>query len=213
MADALDDMRGPLTTLLNTTAVAVQAALFFLGVLTVLRIWTVCRAVGRLLRDYRVQVRLLHPDGCGGLWPVGHLLSFVLYFAAVLGGASLFMFLALPDTPSALTRRPEPYALAFFYAMLLPSALLNALWRPHQRMVRRRQELLVPVAASFGDAVGSRGPGAAGDPAGLRAANDRWSRSAGTRSCWTRPARSGPLPARRLRTTLATAVLRWRSRS
>jgi hypothetical protein len=207
LIDALDEMHGPVTTVLTGAALAVQTGLLFLGVVTVLQIWAICRAVGRLVRGFTIRVRPLHPDGCGGLWPVGHLLSFVLYFAAILGAASLSIFLALPGTPSAATRRPEPYLLAVFYAILLPSALVNVLWRPHRLMVRWREQLLAPVADAFNHTVRSGGLLAARDPAGLRATTDLLSEISRRATLLEEACPAWPLRVRRLRAMLVTAVL------
>ena len=94
-------------------------------------------------------MKLLHPDGCGGLRIVGNLLSLVLCVAAVLGGAGLCIALALHGTAWAPAHRPEPYVLGGFYLVLLPLAFLHLLWRPHQLMDQRRDQLLKPVAPSL----------------------------------------------------------------
>jgi hypothetical protein len=207
LVDGLDDLDGPVATLLFATGLAAQAVLFFLGVLTVLQIWMICWAFGWLVRQPNVRVWPLHPDGCGGLWPLGHVLSFVLYFAAVLGGASLCIFLALPGTPSAFTRRPEPYLLAFFYALLLPSALVNVLWRPHRLLVEWRERLLAPVAKAFNDTIGTAGPVTGGDPSRLRASTDLLSDISRRGQVLDEACAAWPLPVRRLRPLVATAVL------
>jgi hypothetical protein len=207
LVDGLDDLDGPMGTLLFAAAQAVLATLFFVGVLAVLQIWSVCWAFGWLVRQPNIRVWPLHPDGCGGLWPLGHVLSFVLYFAAILGGSSLCIFLALPGTPSAFTRRPEPYLLAFFYALLLPSALLNVLWRPHRLLVEWRERLLMPVARAFNATVDAAGPVTTVDPGRLRVTTDLLSDISRRGQVLDEACAAWPLPVRRLRPTVATAVL------
>jgi hypothetical protein len=58
-----------------------------------------------------VNIQPLHPDGCGGLWVVGHMFCRLLLVASILGGAGLCIFLALQGTPTVPNRRPEPYLL------------------------------------------------------------------------------------------------------
>jgi hypothetical protein len=207
LADGLDELHGWVAAPPFAAALAVQGTLFFLGVLTVLQIWTVCWAFGWLVRQPNVRVWPLHPDGCGGLWPLGHVLSFVLYFAAILGGASICIFLALPGTPSALTRRPEPYLLAFFYALLLPSALINVLWRPHQLLVEWREGLLTPLARAFNGAIGAAGSAAAADPGRRRATTDLLSDISRRNQVLDDACAAWPVPVRRLRPMVATAIL------
>jgi hypothetical protein len=208
-ADALNELDGPLTTLLTAITLVVQAALLYLGVLAVAQVWVTCRAIGELLREreFEVRVQPLHPDGCGGLWPVGHMLSLVLYVAAILGGAGLCIFLALEGTPSPLTRRPEPYLLGVFYAILLPSAFLNLLWRPHQLMLRRRAEILTPVAREFNAAIIPRELPATDDSERLRAKADSPSEIARKFGVLDEACPAWPLRVRRLQSVIATAVL------
>jgi hypothetical protein len=153
-ADTLNGQAWPLTPL-TWMALVVQAALLFVGVLAVAQVSATCRAIGDLRSKFKfeVWVQPLHPDGCGGLWPIGHLLSLVLFAAAIIGGSSLCIFLALKETPSALSSRPEPYLLAVFYAILLPLAFDNLLWRPHKLMWKRRTDILTQVAKDFNTAI------------------------------------------------------------
>jgi hypothetical protein len=115
----------------------------------------------------------------------------LLYFTAILGGASLCIFLALPGTPSAFTRRPEPYLLAFFYALLPPSALINVLWRPHRLLVEWRERLILPVAKAFNDTIAAAGSVTTAEPGRLRGTTDLLSDISRAVRCWTRRARPG----------------------
>jgi hypothetical protein len=160
-ADALNGQGWPLTPL-TWMALVVQAALLYVGVLAVAQVSATCWAIGDpsaglgyLPGRLKVCVQPLHPGGCGGLWPIGHLLSLVLFAAAVIGGSSLCIIIALEGTPSMLTRRPEPYLLAAFYLVLLPLAFYNLLWRAHKLMRRCRAEILTLVAREFNPAVPS----------------------------------------------------------
>jgi hypothetical protein len=158
LLDARNEMTSPPATLLIAIALVVQVALFYIGVLTIGQISIVCGDVGRFLRKCEVNVQPLHPDRCGGLRPIGHMLDLVLTAAAILGGAGLCIFLAAHDTPSGPTRRPEPYLLAIFYFALLPTAFYALLWRPHLRMKERQEEVLKPVMREFRGAISLTSP-------------------------------------------------------
>jgi hypothetical protein len=147
---AFDALKGR-TELVTWIALVVQAALLYVGVLAVAQVLATCRAIGRLLCEFKVCVQPLHPDGCGGLWPIGSLLNSVLFAAVILGGTSLAIG-ALEGTSSLLRSRPEALLLASFYAILLPFAFHNLLWRPHELMRKRRAEILAPVAEAFNKA-------------------------------------------------------------
>jgi hypothetical protein len=194
----------PLALLVIAVAI-MQAALFFLGWTAMLQLWITARAIGRLLRRFPMRVQPRHPDGCGGLRMVGSLLSLGLGVAAVLGGAGLCIVLVLQGTPWPPAYRPEPYVLIGFYAVLLPSALLHLLWRPHRLMDRQREEFLKPVARAFS---------AAGFATRRSATDDRPQLDAD--SLWKidrqfklldEACPVWPLRMRRLRSVVATAVL------
>lgn len=208
-AQALNARAGPLTTQLTLIALVVQAALLYVGVLAVAQVSATCRAIGGLPREFEVRVQPLHPDGCGGLWPIGSLLSLVLFAAAILGSTSLGIFLALEGTPSPLTWRPESVLLAIFYFILLPSAIVDLLWRPHQLMRRRRGEILTPVTEEFNEAISRRRSSAIDDSEQLKAKVDADAPSEIAKrflvlddACPT-----WPLRMRRLQAVTVTAVL------
>lgn len=213
--DALNEMTSPLTTLLIAITLVVQVALFYLGVLTIFQIWEACQAIGTFLRRFKINIQPLHPDSCGGLAPVGHMLGMVLIVAAILGGAGLCIFLAAHDTPSGLTRRPEPYILAALYLFLLPAAFLNLLWYPHELMRKRREELLMPAMREFRDAISPTSPPAAEDvslPATdnarrLKAKADSLSAITSQFKVVEDACPVWPLRVRRLQGVVATAVL------
>jgi hypothetical protein len=203
-------------TLLAVAALLAQAAVFYLAVVAVSWLWCTSRAVGRLLRSHRdheiphdfpIRVQPLHPDGCGGLWVVGHLLSVVLYAAAVIGAAGVGLFLALPGTPLVFNRRLELYVLGLFYALLLPSAFANLLWQPHRLMEQRRGEILAPVASVFDATITTASPRPDDNPEQLKAKTDslcevtrQFGLLDGVCPVW-------PLRTRRLQRVVATAIL------
>jgi hypothetical protein len=115
----------PPATLLIAITLVVSVALFYLAVLTIIQISIACRRIGKFLYKCKVNVQPLHPDRCGGLRPVGHMLDLVLTAAAILGDAGLCIFLAVQDTPSGPTRRPESYVLAIFLLLSAPQGLLQ----------------------------------------------------------------------------------------
>lgn len=54
-----------------------------------------------------------------------------------------------------------------FYVVLLPLAFLHLLWRPHQLMDRRRDQLLQPVARVFDTATVAARPSPTDGPSRL----------------------------------------------
>jgi hypothetical protein len=215
LLDARNEMTSRLATLLIAITLVVQVALFYLAVLTIIQVSIACRRIGRFLRRCKLNVQPLHPDRCGGLRPVGHMLDLVLTAAAILGGAGLCIFLAVHDTPSGPTRRPESYVLAIFYFALLPRAFYNLLWVPHLRMRECQEEVLKPVMREFRDAIRPTSPSATEDitPPGTDSAR-RLQAKADSLSALTSQSKEianaypvWPLRTRPLQGVIATAVL------
>jgi hypothetical protein len=215
LLDARNELASPPATLLIAITLVVQVTLFYLAVLTIIQISIACRRIGRFLRQCKLNVQPLHPDRCGGLRPVGHMLDLVLSAAAILGGAGLCIFLAVQDTPSGPTRRPESYVLAIFYLALLPRAFYNLLWVPHLRMKERQEEVLKPVMREFRDAVRRTSPPATEDIIPLGTDNARRLKAkADSLSAITSQSKEianaypvWPLRTRPLQGLIATAVL------
>jgi hypothetical protein len=210
LLDELNEMTSPLGTLLIVITLVVLAALFYVGVVAIAQIGVACWAIGGLFRkfsEFEISVQPLHPDGCGGLRPIGHMLSLVLSVAAILGGASLCIFLTVEATPPGPTRRPEPYLLAAFYAILLPLAFLNLVWWPHHRMYKRRKEFLTPVAEEFKNAIIPARPSHTDDSQQLKAKADSLSEISRQFRVLDDACPVWPLQLRRLQAVLATAIL------
>jgi hypothetical protein len=192
-------------TLLVAVALAAQAALFYLGIVAMTQLRIASQAIGKLLREFTIHVQPLHPDGCGGLWIVGHMFSLVLCVAAVLAGAGLCLILAWLGTDVVPGRRPELYVLGAFYVVLLPSAFMNLPWRPHQLMDNHRDKLLKPVTRVFDTAINRPSPHADADE--LRARGDSLSEITRQFKALDEVCPAWPLRTRRLGPVLVTAIL------
>jgi hypothetical protein len=198
----------PLPTVLLVVTLVAQAIVFYVGVTALAELWSSSQAFGRLLRnpDFRIEVQPRHPDGSGGLRPIGRLLNLVLHVAAILGAAGIGIVLALDETPWVPILRPEPYVLIGFYIVLLPSAF-TLLWRPHQLMERRRDEILKPVAKFFNATTFAVKPKLCDDLEQLKANGDRLEELSRRLKLLDDNFPVWPLRIRRLRLVVATAVL------
>jgi hypothetical protein len=198
----------PLPAVLLVLTLLAQAVVFYVAVTALSELWSSSQAFGRLLRDprFKIQVQPRHPDGSGGLRPIGRLLNLVLHVAAILGIAGVGIFLALHGTPWIATRRPEPYVLAGFYIVLLPSAF-TLLWRPHVLMDQRRDEILKPVASVLNATISGVKPKLGDGAEQLKAKNDRLEELSRELKLLDDAFPAWPLRLRRLRPVVATAVL------
>jgi hypothetical protein len=191
-------------------SLVVQAVLVYLAVVATCRLFILSRAVGKLLRGLPLHIQPLHPDNCGGLWIVGRTFSLTLNVAAVFGGVTLCLGIALGALDQAtLTpyRRPELYLMALFYLCLLPSAFLNLLWLPHKLMEHRRSELLKSVAGAFDATIDITGRSSPDDADGLRAKADSLSAIVRHVRLLDEISPKWPLRMKRLGPVVVTAVL------
>jgi hypothetical protein len=194
LLDELNEMTSPLGTLLIVITLVVLAALFYVGVVAIAQIGVACWAIGGLFRkfsEFEISVQPLHPDGCGGLRPIGHMLSLVLSVAAILGGASLCIFLTVeatpPDRPVARSHTSWP-----------PSTPSCSPW-PSSTWSGGRTTACTSAARSSSrrSRRSSRTPSSQRDPltptthSSSRPRLTRCRRSAGSSGCLTTPAPSG----------------------
>jgi hypothetical protein len=197
------------STALLVVTLAAQAVLFYVGVTVVVHLMVVARAIGGLLheRSAEVHVQPLHPDHCGGLWVVGHMFGLLLYVAAVLGAAGLCIGLLWHQAGVPFNRRPEPYLLAAFYLMLLPSAFIYLLWRPHRLLERHRFDTLKPVAEAFHGAMAAASPLETDVAMQLKEKTDRLAEISRQFRVLEEGCPTWPLRTRGLRSVLITAIL------
>lgn len=205
-----------LATLFVVVSLVAQAAIFYLGLVAVAWLWYTSQAIGKLLRSHRdqripadfpIRVQPLHPDGCGGLWMVGHMLTLVLDAAAILASGGVGIFLALYGTAVTPDRRPELYLLGLFYAVLLPSAFFNLLWHPHQLMDQRRDEVLTPVAKVFDARIVTARPAPADKAEQLKDKADSLAELSRQARLLDEACPAWPLRTRRLQRVAATTIL------
>jgi hypothetical protein len=205
-----------LETILVVASLLALTVIFYLTVVVVSWLWLTSRAVGRLLRshhdpgvrwDFPIRVQPLHPDGFGGLWVLGRLLSLVLYAAAVMASVGVGLFLALPPNLMVFNRRAEPYLLGLFYAFLLPSALTNLLWQPHRLLDQYRDEILGPIARAFDATIVAARPRPGDNAQQLKARTDLLSEVNRQFGLLDEVCPRWPLHTRRLQRVIATLVL------
>jgi hypothetical protein len=196
-----------LTKILIVTSSVVLAAVVYLGFVALIRLWIVSRAIGKIMREFSIHIQPLHPDGCGGLWIVGHMLRLTLYIAAVLAGVGLSLIIGWRGTPIPPNRRPEPYVLIGVYVLLFPSAFVNLLWLPHRILENNRDLTLKPVARVFDAKIKAMRPSRTDDAQQLKGKADSLAEIKRQLELLDEACPIWPLHTKRLRIVLVTAVL------
>ena len=91
-------------TLANLATIPAAFYVTYLFVQATLRIIMCCIMFNRYFYNFDVKVQILHPDGCGGLWPVGKfamMMNLIVFFVALLVANGLYsnMFILQPVLP------------------------------------------------------------------------------------------------------------------
>jgi hypothetical protein len=103
----------------------------------------------RLLREFRVNLDPLAPDGAGGWGPVGGMFTLTMIICIVVGGIALAMSAAIISVGLDPLEYLETRVLVALYLTLLPTALVVWLWLPHRALLQTRAAALRPIADSF----------------------------------------------------------------
>jgi hypothetical protein len=106
----------------------------------------------RLLRQYRVVLDPLAPDGAGGLGSIGEIFTLTMIICIVLGGIALAMSAVIISVGLNPFEYLETRLLAGMYLVLLPTTLVVWLWLPHRALVEARALALRPLADAFASA-------------------------------------------------------------
>jgi hypothetical protein len=127
----------------------------------------------RLFRTFHIQVNPLHPDGAGGLAIIGHLLTINVLLATVIGAAAVAMALLQLAAGINPLWRVETLLFGAVYAVLTPLILNSWLWVPHRAMQAARDQVLLPLADEYQQAIRRSMPAAQDDAASVKAGTDK----------------------------------------
>ena len=127
----------------------------------------------RLFRTFHIQVNSLHPDGAGGLAIIGRLLTINVLLATIIGAAAVAMSLLNLAAGTNPLWRVETLLLGAIYVFLTPLILYAWLWVPHRAMQEARDQVLLPLADEFQQAVQRSMPSAQDDAASVKAGTDK----------------------------------------
>ena len=117
--------------------------------LSVARMFIAVVFTARLLRQFRVKLDPLAPDGAGGWGPVGGMFTMTMIICIVLGGIALAMSAAIISVGLNPFEYLETQVLVGLYLALLPTALVVWLWLPHRALLQTRAAALRPIADAF----------------------------------------------------------------
>ena len=128
-------------------------AIFFMGTLSLIRAFLAIVWFNRLFREFEVDVKVLHPDGAGGLAPLGGFSVRVGYLIAVYGIAVVAAALSASYvstgrfTGPMLT--PSLTLLVILYLVLSPIIFFAPIGAARSSMRSAKNEALLRIALQF----------------------------------------------------------------
>ena len=127
---------------------------FLLGTLIIVRVMISIYWFNRLFREFRVDVKVLHPDGAGGLAPLGAFSTKVGYLIGVYGVASLaaaWSHSAYLLKSYSLGPKIEPALVSMLvvYLIVAPLAFFAPIGSAHSAMKIAKDTFLLTLADQF----------------------------------------------------------------
>jgi hypothetical protein len=126
---------------------------FFLVILIVVRVVVAIVWINRLFREFQVKVVYLHPDGAGGMSPLG---EFIVREGYLIGVYGLAFVVALFTESYFLSGRFTGLALsishivgAVVYVVIAPVVFFTPMMTAHSIMKKSRDSFLLEIARQF----------------------------------------------------------------
>lgn len=129
------------------------AFFFFLGLLGVIRVIIAILWFNRLFKRFRVDVRVLHPDGAGGLSPLGEFSVKIGYLIGIYGVASVSA--TLSESYITTTKFAGPMLsnalipLLLVYVILAPIVFFAPIGAARSAMKAAKNEFILQIADQF----------------------------------------------------------------
>lgn len=133
--------------------VCAQTVFYYVSALVIVKFVLLIRWINRLFSEFRVVVRVLHPDGAGGLSPLGNLSVKAGYLIAICGLAAVSVTLT-----EGYVRTTEFVGPLFsvrllltlaIYVVLAPVAFFAPIGAGRTAMKTAKNDLLVQIADQF----------------------------------------------------------------
>ncbi len=128
--------------------------MFFLAALLVVRGLIVILWFNRLFREFQIDVKVLHPDGAGGLFPLGAFSVKAGYLIGIYGlavvTATMTQSYLITGRFSGLILDPILVFGIIVYLILAPVAFFAPIGAAHSSMKKAKNEAILHIADQFG---------------------------------------------------------------
>jgi hypothetical protein len=128
--------------------------IFLLGALIVVRVLLSIYWFNRLFKEFRVDIRVLHPDGAGGLSPLGSFSIKVGYLIGIFGMSAVATiwshtdYLLRGQTPGFNTE-PALILLLALYILFAPIVFFAPIGSAHMAMQKAKEDFIINIADQF----------------------------------------------------------------
>jgi hypothetical protein len=133
---------------------AVWYFLFLIAALIVVRVLISIYWFNRLFKEFKVDVRVLHPDGAGGLSPLGSFSIKVGYLIGIFGMAAVATiwshtsYLLSGQTPG-FNLEPATFLLIALYILFAPIVFFAPIGSAHTAMQKAKEDFILSIADQF----------------------------------------------------------------
>lgn len=108
----------------------------------------------KLFREFQADVRVLHPDGAGGLSPLGNFSVKIGYMIGLLGFLVIVVIWSqstylLADKNFSLLVNPAIITLAFAYLVLAPIVFFAPIGSAHSAMKKAKNDFIISISDQF----------------------------------------------------------------
>lgn len=108
----------------------------------------------KLFREFHADVRVLHPDGAGGLSPLGNFSVKIGYMIGILGFLATVVIWAqstylLANKEFSLLVNPAIITLAFAYLILAPIVFFAPIGSAHSAMRKAKNDFIIAISDQF----------------------------------------------------------------
>jgi hypothetical protein len=136
----------------------VHLSILSMAVLLAIRGIVVALWFNRLFREFKVDVRALHPDKAGGLLPLGRFVGKIGWLIGIYGFTAVVLFLEAPYKQTMqfnLILEPVIGILGLAYVLFAPSIFFSMLGTAHSAMKETQSDFMLQVSNQFDQDIAS----------------------------------------------------------
>jgi low affinity Fe/Cu permease len=128
--------------------------IFLVGAMAIVKTILAIYWFNKLFREFQADVRVLHPDGAGGLSPLGNFSVKIGYMIGLLGFLVTIVIWTqstylLSNRTFSFNANPAIISLAFAYLVLAPIVFFAPIGSAHSAMRKAKNDFIIAISDQF----------------------------------------------------------------